>query len=227
MAVNDLFSFDLVDGLASSECPLCYAIDSEVRRWLDSFWREGRQSHDARRRFFTGGGFCRRHAWILCELLSQYSGAAIADLYGRLAEHDLSRLAQVISQRRQGAKASRHLQRRAICSACEEEGEVLERKAAFLAELLSDATGRARYECSYGVCYPHLLALIAATDGDESLTRYVLNDWSRRLSGLRRRLAEYDRTRDYRYASERSRVDERSWEEVVQQYVGAPPRAPT
>jgi hypothetical protein len=220
--MSDLFTFELADGLASGRCPLCYAVASDVRRWLDSFWREGRQVPAARTRFYAGGGFCRRHAWLLHELVAAHSGAAIADLYGRLAEQDSAALdgvlADVGSRRRSGW---RRLQRTARCSACEEEADALERQAQFFLELLSTEAGRSRYQRARGVCFPHLLALLEAAESDERLTRYLLDDWRGRLDDVRRRLDHYDLTRDHHFAAERRHEDEESWTDVIHHYVGA------
>ncbi len=220
--MSDLFTFDIEDGLARGECPLCYAIEIEIRRWLDSFWREGRQSLEARRRFFDGGGFCRRHAWLLHDLLAEQSGAAIADLYGLLCKHDLVVVDDLLARPGGRKGLVGRLRRQEPCSACIEETDTLGRKATFLLELLATGQGRARYRQSRGVCRAHLLALLEA-ETDDRLTRYLLSDWRRRLDELRRRLAEYDRKRDYHYAAERTADDERSWSDVIEQYAGAHP----
>lgn len=223
--MSDIFSFELADGLASDSCPLCYAIDVDTRRWLDFFWREGRQDADARKRFFAGGGFCPRHAWQLHASLAEHSGAAIADLYGRLAERDQALLDDLLAHHAPPHKAVRRLQRSRACAACLWESEALERKAAFFLDLLATATGRERYARSRGACFPHLVALLHATEDDE-LARYLLSDWRRRLEELRRRLAHYDRTRDHRYRSERTPDDERSWADAIHQYVGISEASP-
>lgn len=226
--MSDLFSFELADGVIRGECPLCYAIAWHMRRWLDSFWREGRHDSRARQRFLVGGGFCRRHAWQLHELVADHSGVAIADVYGRLAQHDLTTLDDLLKKggRRRG-KAHRRLQREARCSACLEESDALERKGQFFLELLAAGAGRARYERSRGPCFPHLIALLETAADDEGTTRYLLADWRRRLEELRERLDDFDRKRDHRYAGERSEDDERSWTDVIHQYVGAPDQALT
>jgi hypothetical protein len=224
--VTDLFAFDLEDGLASGECPMCFAISVHMRRWLDAFWREGRQSPPARKRFYAGGGFCNRHAWQLYELVSAggESGAAITDLYGHLAEQDFESLGRLLAGRRaRRTDAAAGLQRRASCSACEEESEALPRKAEFFLELLSTSSGRARYERAAVICRPHLEMLVEVAGKRDELSRYLIEDWRRRLNELRRRLAAYDRTRDHRFKSERTADDERSWGDVIRHYVG--PRA--
>lgn len=225
--MTDLFAFDLEDGLASGECPVCFALVLHMRRWLDAFWREGRQSPEARERFYAGGGLCRSHAWQLHELVSAGggSGAAIADLYGRLAEHDLAALDELLDGRRSRLRAAAsELQANVPCFACAEEAEALPRKAEFFLELLATGAGQDRYARSAGVCRPHLLAVLEVAGRREESVRFLLEDWRRRLGDLRRRLADYDRTRDYRFAAERTAEDERSWTDVIGVYVGPPSR---
>jgi hypothetical protein len=220
--MTDLFAFDLEDGLAAGECPVCFALARHVRRWLDAFWREGRQVPAARKRFYAAGGFCRRHAWELHALVAAGgSGAAIADLYGRLAEQDAAALDELLAGRR-GRRGSlaEALERRASCPAWAEEAEALPRKAEFFLELLGTSTGRMRYARSAGVCRPHLLAVVGEAGRREELARLLLEDWRRRLGELRHRLAEYDRKRDHRFAAERTEDDERSWTDVIGFYAG-------
>lgn len=225
--MSDLFAFDLADGLASGQCPLCHALDVHLRRWLESFWREGRRDPGARERFYAAGGFCRRHAWALHELAGvEGVGVAVADVYGRLAERDLATLDGLLRARRGPRKrAGARLQRRRDCSACVEEAEALPRKAQFLLELLSDAPGRSRYEAGHAVCFAHLVAALEVAGGDDDAGRYLLDDWRRRLEELRGRLHEYDRKRDHRYVAERREEDERAWIDIVEHYTGSLPRS--
>lgn len=217
--MSDLFSFDLADGLASGECPLCYAVACHMRRWLESFWREGRQEPRARQHFYAAGGFCHRHVWLLDELVTEHP-AAIADVYGKLAHRDLEALDDLLARTGKRRQPVRRLRRPAECAACSEEAEAMERKAEFFLELLATSTGRERYERGRGVCFVHLLALLEAAD-DEPMADYLLADWRRRLAELRRRLEHFDRTRDHHYAAERTDDDERSCSDVIRQYVGA------
>ena len=220
----DIFSYDLIQALALPGCALCRALEEDERRWMDSFWREGKQSPEARKRFFEAGGFCRRHAWLLHRLLAdEGSGAAIADLYGQLATYDLRSLENVredLNRRRRRAEPI--LRRRRRCPACAFRGEALERKAHFLVEALSEEEIRTRYRRSDGLCLPHLARTLddALADGDERGAGFLLDDWRDRLGQLRSGLAEYDRKRDYRYVSEPKGAEQRSWTEVIRRYVG-------
>jgi hypothetical protein len=145
--VIDIFSYDLVEAFRSRGCPLCRVIAVDERRWVASFWREGKQAAGARRRFFEGGGFCRTHAWLLYRLVAaEGAGAAIADLYGALADRDLDWLAKVRTEfdgvkRRRGF---RRLKRGRPCSACAWLHGAVERKVAFFLQTLGQqrAAGR-------------------------------------------------------------------------------------
>lgn len=221
--MTDLFGFDLADGLESGECALCHALALHMRRWLDTFRREGRRDPATRTRFYAAGGFCRGHAWLLHGLLDG-SGAPVADVYGRLAEQDAAQLGQALHSRRgrRGGLAD-ELRRPAPCPGCVEEAEALPRKAAFFLELLATEAGRRRYEGSAGLCFEHLVAAVEAAAGRDAVARYLVEDWRRRVVELRDRLARYDRTRDHRFAAERTDDLERSWTDAIRRYAGPPP----
>jgi hypothetical protein len=220
----DIFSYDVVRGLSLPGCALCRALDGDDRRWMDSFWREGKRDPKARKRFFEAGGFCREHAWLLHRLVAEAgSGAAIADLYGQLATYDLRWFenirANLERRRRQRAPI---LRRRRRCSACAFRADALERKAHFLAEALTEKQVRGVYRRSEGLCFPHFARTLegALSGGNKQTAGFLLDDWRDRLAELRAGLAEYDRKRDYRYASEPKGAEQRSWTEVVRRYVG-------
>lgn len=192
--MSDVFSFDLEDGIASGECPLCFALARDEERWLDSFWREGRQDPGTRRRFYAGGGFCPRHSWRLHELVARAgAGTALADLYGGLADRDLRALDELLgSTRRRGRTGRPGLARPASCSACVAAADALERKVHFLLQLLAADAARGRYARSRGLCFDHLEAVLA-TAGDSETALYLAEDWRRRLAAVRSRLEHPER----------------------------------
>ena len=180
--MGGLFTFDLDDGLLSGRCPICHALALDERRWMESFWREGRQGKEARERFYAGGGFCARHAWLLHDLaLDRSSGGVIGDVYGGLAGRDIAAL-----DRRHELPA-----RKARCSACLARDEALTRKAEFLLELLATESGRDRYARSRGLCLGHVVAVVEVA-GESELAAFVLDDWRRRLDDVRERLESGD-----------------------------------
>jgi len=96
--------------------------------------------------------------------------------------------------------------------------EAAERKAAFLGEVLEEEPLRARYAAATASATPtHLTAERAS----KQVAAFLLADWRSRLEALRAALAEYDRKRDYRFAT-RQGDEQRSWTDVVRRYVGEP-----
>jgi hypothetical protein len=206
--VSDVFSFDLDDGFASGRCPICYAVDRDELRWLDSFWREGRRDPATRTAFFAARGFCPPHARRLHQrAVEAEAGAAIADVYGALADRHLAQLDAFVSSRaptrRRGGREQ--LPKAARCTACVAAADALERKAHFFLKLLATPAGRARFERSAGLCYAHLETAVALTGSDADTAAYLVRDWCGRLSAVRGRLADLDRG---------------SWTEVVRLYAG-------
>jgi hypothetical protein len=224
-AVPDIYTYEIVEALAQPGCPLCRAVAIDDRRLVDSFRREGRQDRRARTAFFTAGGFCQRHAWLLHRLAAaEEAGAAIADLYGWLADEDLRSLERVKKTlaRRGGNRKRSGLERRARCPACRARDAASERKVHFFVQALDQPRVRERYRRSDGVCYSHLSAAVgqALANDDRPTAEFLLEDWSPRLAAVRAGLAEYDRKRDYRFADEPKGEEQRSWTEVIRRYVG-------
>lgn len=224
----DFFSYELVEAMVRPGCPVCAALDVADKRWIDSFWREGRFDRGARRRFYAAGGFCREHAWRLHESVEKAAaGSAIADVYGNLAGMDLDRLAEVSDGLASARRRRRlHLTRKAECPACVERKRDLERNAYFLTEALQEESVRGRYVRSDGLCFEHLAAVAeyASTEAPD-VAAFLLDDWRRRLTELRDQLAEYDRKRDYRYKHEPRGDEQHSWTDAIARYAGRPPRS--
>ena len=227
--MSDLFSFDLSDGFVSGRCPICYALAVDEGRWLDSFFREGRRDPDTRRSFYSTGGFCASHAWLLHQLaVDADAGSAVADVYGGLAAHDLSEMDALISggtaRRRKGGGSVLH--RLGECSACVAAADALERKVHFFLVLLGREVGRERFEHSAGLCLIHLRATIAANECDRETAFFLVRDWRRRVAAASERLAEFDPTRKPHHAGGGEDV-RRPWTDIIRLYVGDPPaRAP-
>lgn len=222
-AMPDIFGYDIVEALRRSGCPLCRADAIDDRRWMNSFWREGKQDPGTRRRFYAAGGFCRHHAWLLHWLVAaEAAGAAIADIYGSLAERDIAWLDELRARLDRGKRRREAPPGRSgRCPACVAHEAATKRKVHFFVELLSEPEVRPRYRSSGGLCFDHLArALEHALDTDEEVARFLLNDWRERLVAVRDQLAEFDRKRDHRYAAEPRGEEQSSWTEVIRRYVG-------
>ncbi len=219
----DIFGYDILEALRRSGCSLCRVEAIDDRRWMDSFWREGKQDPGTRRRFYAAGGFCRHHAWLLHRLVAaEAAGAAIADVYGSLAERDIAWLDELRASLDRGKRRRRApLRRGGRCPACVASAGDAERKVHFFVELLAEAEVRPHYQSSDGLCVAHFArALAHALDTDEEVARLLLDDWRERLAHVRDQLVEFDRKRDHRYADEPKGDAQGSWTEVIRRYVG-------
>lgn len=219
----DIFGYDIVEALRRSGCPLCRVEAIDDRRWMNSFWREGKQDPGTRRRFYAAGGFCRHHGWLLHRLVAaEAAGAAIADVYGSLATRDIAWLDALRASLDRGKRRRQApLGRGGRCPACVALEAGAERKVHFFVELLAEPAVRPHYQSSDGLCFDHLARAVEhALDTDEEVARLLLDDWRKRLARVRHQLAEFDRKRDYRYAAEPKGDEQRSWTEVIRRYVG-------
>jgi hypothetical protein len=219
----DIFNYDIVVAFGLPGCPLCRALAIDERRWMTSFWREGKDGPETRRRFFAAGGFCQRHAWLLHRLVAaEGAGAAIADVYGVLAERDLKwlgSLVQSLGSKRRGRQ--RNLRRSELCPGCVWFADAVHRKAAFFTEAITEGRVRRSYVDSDGLCFEHLAEVVdRLPPGDDGTRGFLIDDWRRRLRDVAEQLAEYDRKRDHRYADEPKGREQQSWTEVILRYVG-------
>ena len=229
--IGDLASAEALDALALPGCPLCSVIAAHERGYVEAFWPAARSDPHLRKRFWAAGGFCPRHAWIFHRhLAARRGGPAAADLYGRLVERDLSEIDELLGSlerpRRRGG-TRRWPARPGRCLACDDRDRALVRKAASLVIVLEGDEARRRYVASDGPCLPHVAILVdqaLAEDGDT--TRFLVEDWRRRLEHLRHGLSEYRRKLDARYAHEPRGTEQCSWTEAILRYAGDEPRTP-
>ncbi len=227
-AIGDLAGAEALDAMVQPGCPLCSVMAAHERRYIEAFWPAARTDPHLRERFWAAGGFCGRHAWLFQHHLAAWEGGpAAADLYGRLAERDLSAIEERLSRLHRPRRRARTLPwpaRQDRCLACSDGDRALVRKAAFLVLALDTEEARRRYTISDGPCLPHLGALVEqAVAEDADTARFLLEDWRRRLHRLSHGLSEYRRKRDVRYADEPRGAEQRSWTEAIRRFAGEPP----
>ncbi|PYM13109.1 MAG: hypothetical protein DMD81_22110, partial [Candidatus Rokuibacteriota bacterium] len=69
--------FRLLEHCASPGCPVCRSVIDDTRKYLDALLYEQVTDPDTRRRLRTSWGFCNWHAWLLLDVETSLSGAAI------------------------------------------------------------------------------------------------------------------------------------------------------
>lgn len=218
----DIFSYEIVEALHSTGCPLCRALAIEDVRWVETFRREARNDPAIRADFFAGGGFCRHHAWLFHRLVAlAVSPAAIADTYGWLAEQDLEWLDEVERALAGGRRRGSALERSKTCPACQALCDAVGRKIEIFVGVVSEPDVRARYEHSDGLCFNHLSTVVGQVrESDAECARFLLRDLRRRLQHIRGQLADLERRRDYRYRDEPEGEEQHAWTDVIALYVG-------
>lgn len=191
---------------------------------MDHFIDEAGQLIETQIAFCEYGGFCRDHAWLFHRRAAlSLTGVPVARMYEALLRQDISRLSQLerALEEPQGRRAARTLLDRRGCPACEGALERLALKTRGLVTALRDEDVRRSYRDSDGLCVEHLDEVGSdALGSDSSVAAFLIGEHRRRLEQLERRLVAYDRTRDYRFAGERTEVDANAWTDVVRSYVG-------
>ena len=202
--------FRLIDACAQTGCPVCRVVEEDGRRHLDAILYEQVNDPDTRRRLRASWGFCNWHTWMLLEVPSAKSGAAIIheDLVRGLL-HRLRRLrdrplggawalAWPLRRRRRPAIVELGRRRKAcpVCAWCAEAetGYVLT-----LIRFIDDPQFARAYAKSEGICVPHILAAVnlgAGTPGLTHLTDRALGKWEE----LRKDLDRFVSKHDYRNA---------------------------
>jgi hypothetical protein len=223
--VLDLGNYDVVAALRERGCALCRVIsDAEVRA-MDSFIDEGGQLAEARNNFCDRGGFCREHAWLFHRRAAlALTGVPVAKMYEALLRQDINRLERLeldLATHPRSRRAPSSLLDRRACPACERTRARLEAKAHGLVAALQEPQIQRVYRDSDGLCVEHLDFVGAeALPSHTAVAAFLIGDLRRRLERLEQRLARYDRTRDYRFAAERTEADADAWTDVVRSYVG-------
>jgi hypothetical protein len=211
----DFFAYDIVEAFRAPGCPLCRTLTENERHDMAVFVREGHAVPEARRRLVESGGFCGRHAHLFVAACAAADARWVAaSLYRQIVGHDIGRLHSVRRLRR-GT-----LERARTCPACEGARDAAVRRAGFLVEALRSPDVRSNYALSDGLCARHLEVAVAAAEDEPRTARFLIDDWRSRLGRLAEELDGYDRTRDHRFADERTAAQVRACTEVVDRYVG-------
>ena len=218
----NLGNYAVVFALSKPGCPLCRVLDEAETREMDAFIRERGLAAEALGEFCERGGFCRDHAWLLHRRSAlALTGAPVAQAYGALLRHDIAQLKQLaaaLRNRRRRRSQRRSLLARRVCPACERAEQRLTVKANAFVEALAGPEVRAVYRQSDGLCVQHIDKVVAAALAIPNTAAFLIDDLTRRLEILERRLDRYDRLRGTDAPLEAAEGD--AWTDVVRSYVG-------
>jgi hypothetical protein len=145
-------------------------------------------------------------------------------MYEALLRQDIGRLERLeldLASNSRSRRVPSSLLDRQVCPACERTRTRLGAKAQGLVAALQEADVQCAYRESDGLCVQPLDFVGAeALLADTAVAALLIGDLRRRLERLEQRLVKYDRTRDYRFAAERTDADANAWTDVVRSYVG-------
>lgn len=225
--------------LHADRCAVCELSLEAVARYLWGFLYERVNDPWSRADFIAARGFCSTHAWQLARGRDSATGLSIVyrhllEEFGEALSVILARqLAVGASQRWRALFGPQHgealarevgqwLERRRPCLACQQQWEAEERSVAATAAALTDDDFRARYEASFGLCLPHLVAVTAAAEDPGGLEWLVRTERGL-MEILIQGLSEFWRKHDYRFHHEAiTDAEAASWKRVVYKFVGAP-----
>ena len=202
--------FDLVEACREPGCPICRLLERDARSDLDALIYERVNDLETRRALRASWGLCNWHTWLLPEISSSASGAAIvyADVLRvcidrvRRRDRGRSRIAAFLGRLGVGRAWARYrsgvvalYDARPTCPVCARcsgaEGGYLD----ILLSFMADPQLAAAYEQSNGLCLPHLLRAIdggAEREALGELCRQTLAKWETLRQDLEGFVAKYD-----------------------------------
>lgn len=210
--------FRLLEACGRPGCPVCRCVTEGSRHYLDAIIREQVTDPDLRRRLRASWGFCNWHTWMLLDVETSASGAAI--LYEdmlRVATDRMRRLGTPAGPRLgigrpgwwrrfagwwrgSGSPAARLYRGRPSCPGCVQAAAVEAGYLDTVLEFVDDEAFADAYRLSGGLCVPHLVQAVDRAPGSrraEALVGGTLERWTR----LRADLESFVRKHDYRNRS--------------------------
>jgi hypothetical protein len=229
--------YDLRDACALEGCPVCTLLSQMAYRYLDNLFYERVNDVHTRVGLYQSLGFCPPHARLATRIHDSESGIAIIyeDLL-HVCQKRLQSIHQVacLPKPARGwldrwrakitgrAQLTGILRTTALCPVCD---HVLFFEKVYLRELLdffTDGELRGAFDCSSGLCLPHVDRTIEVFPEHEHLP-WLLEIQVKKIENLRGELQEYLRKLDYRYAHEPKGAEATAWCRAVEMMVGLPP----
>lgn len=227
--------FRLIEACDHDGCPVCHCLRQDAVRYLDAVLYEQVNDPGTRAALRDSWGFCNWHAWLSRDVLHSGLGTGIIseDLLGA----SLGRLRRLLVRIRRGGLAAGWLgrlfgrapqipllrlwQRRAICPACRVARESEAGYLLTVLEFTGDPQFDRAFDCSPGLCLPHVVRLIALDATHPRLAAVldrVRGKWERLQAELRGFVAKHD----YRAPEPFTDAEARSWTLALELLAGAP-----
>jgi len=210
--------YHILDGLRrADQCPLC-ALESEgLHRYMDSFLWEGVNDPGIRAGLILSKGYCARHAELL---LSFRNGLGTAILYQDQVRLFLRLLDGLANASVRGA--SREVVRyahHAECPLCLYQRESRQHNILSMVEGLGHEEMRDAFQASPGLCVPHFLHAVQATQSEATL-RFLVETQLQKSRELLEELETFCRKHDHRYIHEGFGKEADSWVRAARMIAG-------
>ena len=210
--------FELLDALQKAKgCAICEMEDRSARQYLASLLYERVNDPDTRAELVRSRGFCARHAEALLDLGDGFGTAVLYQDQAGLAVEFLRSLApfrgKTVAQ-----KALTLWNGHTPCPVCELEEQDNRSRLHTLFTRLSEPELREAFECSAGLCMPHLLQGLTLGQ-DPALLQYLVDLHIQKWSELFQALSEYCRKHDHRFSKEPFGDEKDAWRRCVHMLV--------
>lgn len=223
----------LLDAFKHKGCPICFLLQRDAQRMLDSIFHEHVTEPEMHEVIRKRRGLCNEHGWQLTELRGHALGIAI--LFRAAVDEVLSASdAFVASGAAAGGRLSRLLGKSDTgaagladalnpvgpCPICQHKAKLERDYQNTIAEFITEANFRAGYEASHGLCLPHFrnaLRGVRAPLAAQTLVNLQAQKWRSMKAELSMLIDKYD----YRRAQEQIGDEGDSHLRAIQNMVGA------
>lgn len=177
-------------------CPVCFVLRDREFYVLSQFQYDVVHHSEIRDAFRYEGTLCNHHAWFMKALATPVTNgnlfrALIAETMGRLDEGSAI-VRVIVYDRQQPEVIARLLDGERHCIACEDHAATESHLIQEMTRLLGDPSFRTTYRTSWGICRPHLAAVLARVE-EPPLKAFVLQAYRTQLKHQAQELADLER----------------------------------
>ena len=205
------FYHAMLDAMGREGCPLCRMIADASHKYIDVALYESVTAVGFRKTFREARGFCPRHTREMAEFKNAV-GASI--LEREVIADALSRLKAAAARGKVKPAAAR-------CPVCLAEEQVASNFRDSVEGHIEDEAFLGAWRASAGLCLPHLEALMAKAPGKARGLAVEIE--GEKLEAIVRRLDEFLRKSDYRFAHEPKGDEGKAWLDAARKAAGGAP----
>ena len=204
----------VLDAMREPGCPLCRMLAAASHHYLDGILYEAVNTEEFRARFRAARGFCPRHS----REVAGFESALGATILLREV------LGDALDRWRLAAAKGRAIKPpRAKCPACVTEDALVRNFLDTTFGHIGDARLLDAWRASDGLCVAHFEALLAEAPAKTRVALVEIE--AAKVERLLKRLDEFSRKCDYRFAHEPKGDEGRAWLDAISKSAGGVPDA--